>query len=96
MGISVDTCPTFEACSTFNLCIEDRYNVACALLQPQVERNKDGSEKLPPQHDAEVEQRISGMIGLGNEGFGKEVVRERENQRLMQGSDGTKRGIKID
>ena len=32
MGISVDTCPTFEACSTFNMCVEDRYNVACALL----------------------------------------------------------------
>ena len=36
MGISVDTCPTFEACSTFNMCIEDRYNVACALLRPQI------------------------------------------------------------
>ena len=34
LGISVDTCPTFEACSTFNMCVEDRYNVACALLQP--------------------------------------------------------------
>ena len=21
MGISVDTCPTFEACSTFNMCV---------------------------------------------------------------------------
>ena len=36
MGISVDTCPTFEACSTFNMCIEDRYNVACALLRPHI------------------------------------------------------------
>ena len=34
MGISVDTCPTFEACSTFNMCVEDRYNVAAALLKP--------------------------------------------------------------
>ena len=34
MGITVDTCPTFEACSTFNMCVEDRYNVACALLHP--------------------------------------------------------------
>ena len=34
MGMTVDTCPTFEACSTFNMCIEDRYNVACALLRP--------------------------------------------------------------
>ena len=34
MGITVDTCPTFEATSTFNMCIEDRYNVACALLRP--------------------------------------------------------------
>lgn len=51
MGISVDTCPSvskgfivyykclylqFEACSTFNMCNEDNYNVACAILQPQI------------------------------------------------------------
>ena len=36
MGMTVDTCPTFEACSTFNMCVEDRYNVACALLRPQI------------------------------------------------------------
>mmetsp|Transcript_15378 Transcript_15378/g.10761 ORF Transcript_15378/g.10761 Transcript_15378/m.10761 type:complete len:98 (-) Transcript_15378:8-301(-) len=36
MGISVDTCPTFQACSTFNMCVEDNYNVACALLSPLV------------------------------------------------------------
>ena len=40
MGISVDTCPTFEACSTFNMCVEDNYNVACALLQPTIKKNK--------------------------------------------------------
>ena len=39
MGISVDTCPTFEACSTFNMCIEDDYNVACALLKPTIAIN---------------------------------------------------------
>jgi NADH dehydrogenase [ubiquinone] 1 alpha subcomplex assembly factor 3 len=43
MGITVDSCPSvrllnflfflqFEACSTFNLCNEDGYNVACALV----------------------------------------------------------------
>ena len=74
MGISVDTCPTFEACSTFNMCIEDRYNVACALLQPKLDRNKqDGEQKMAPLHDEELEQRMSGMIGLGNESFGKEL-----------------------
>ena len=36
------------------------------------------------------------MIGLGNEGFGKEIIKEREMKRLMQGDDGTKRGVKID
>ena len=36
MGISVDTCPTFEACSTFNMCVEDDYNVACALFKPKI------------------------------------------------------------
>ena len=34
MGISVDACPTFQACSTFNMCVDDGYNVACALLRP--------------------------------------------------------------
>ena len=52
MGIAVDTCPTFEACSTFNMCIEDDYNVACALLQPTIERDeKTGEEVMPPQYD---------------------------------------------
>lgn len=36
MGITVDACPSFEACSTFNLCNEDGYNVACALLHPKI------------------------------------------------------------
>ena len=47
MGISVDTCPSFEACSTFNMCIEDNYNVACALLRPRIS-GLDGSNP-PPQ-----------------------------------------------
>jgi uncharacterized protein len=32
MGIVVDVCKSFEACSTFNLCNEDDYSVACALI----------------------------------------------------------------
>merc|ERR1712070_439136 len=55
MGISVDTCPTFEACSTFNMCIEDRYNVACALLQPSIEKDMFGDEKLPTEHTDDQE-----------------------------------------
>jgi hypothetical protein len=71
MGISVDTCPTFEACSTFNMCIEDDYNVACALLQPTIAKNPDGTERMPSEVWDEEAQRISGFIGLGNESFGK-------------------------
>lgn len=79
MGISVDTCPTFEACSTFNMCIEDDYNVACALLQPEIPKDKYGNEKMPSKEESlEKEQYISGMIGLGNENFGKEEQRKRE------------------
>jgi NADH dehydrogenase [ubiquinone] 1 alpha subcomplex assembly factor 3 len=36
LGMSVDTCQTFEATSTFNMCMEDDYNVACCLLRPKV------------------------------------------------------------
>jgi uncharacterized protein len=75
MGISVDTCPTFEACSTFNLCVEDEYNVACALLQPKINRDKEGNEKMEPVISMEQEQHITGIIGLGNEGYGKEKTR---------------------
>ena len=52
MGITVDTCPTFEACSTFNMCVEDRYNVACALLHPQIsdEAGRNAPEKLAPDN----------------------------------------------
>lgn len=49
MGITVDTCPTFEACSTFNMCVEDNYNVACALLKPQI---TDESGNNPLARDA--------------------------------------------
>lgn len=42
MGITVDTCPSFEACSTFNMCNEDNYNVACALLRPKITEDSDG------------------------------------------------------
>jgi NADH dehydrogenase [ubiquinone] 1 alpha subcomplex assembly factor 3 len=48
MGITVDTCPSFEACSTFNMCIEDDYNVACAMLHPMISTRKDYSG-LPPE-----------------------------------------------
>jgi NADH dehydrogenase [ubiquinone] 1 alpha subcomplex assembly factor 3 len=83
MGISVDTCPTFEACSTFNMCVEDKYNVACALLQPRFKTDKDGKDPFPPKYSDEKEQEISGFIGLGNESFGKEKVKERELKKLL-------------
>ena len=94
-GISVDACPTFEACSTFNLCIEDRYNVAVALLQPEIERNADGSEKMPGQNMDRQEEHISGMIGLGNQSFGKLETRDRELKKLMSGKDGPKQPWEI-
>jgi hypothetical protein len=78
MGISVDTCPTFEACSTFNMCIEDDYNVACALLQPTFKVDAEGKDPMPEEYSDYEEQHISGIIGLGNEGFGKERIRARE------------------
>ena len=34
MGMKVDIVQTFEACATFNSCIDDDMNVACALLPP--------------------------------------------------------------
>ena len=46
MGIAVDTCPTFEACSTFNMCVDDDYNVACALLRPHI-TDVDGTNPAP-------------------------------------------------
>ena len=38
---------------------------------------------MPAQHTDEEEMYISGMIGLGNEGFGKEIIRDREMKKLM-------------
>lgn len=32
LGISVDYCPTFEACGSFNLCVDDRRRVAAFLF----------------------------------------------------------------
>ena len=49
----------------------DDYNVACALLQPTIAKNPDGTEKMPSEVWDEEAQRISGFIGLGNESFGK-------------------------
>ncbi len=37
----------FEACSTLNMCVEDDYNVACALLRPDISSRKDYSGKGP-------------------------------------------------
>ena len=50
MGITVDSCASFEACSTFNLCCEDNYNVACALLSPIVsdDAGRNPEAKLAP------------------------------------------------
>jgi NADH dehydrogenase [ubiquinone] 1 alpha subcomplex assembly factor 3 len=47
LGITVDTCPSFEACSTFNLCVEDNYNVACAMLHPMISQQKDFTGLAP-------------------------------------------------
>ena len=55
MGITVDTCPSFEACSTFNMCVEDDYNVACALLRPII-TGSDGSNP-PPKFAPDNDQR---------------------------------------
>ena len=55
MGITVDTCPSFEACSTFNMCVEDDYNVACALLRPMI-TGSDGSNP-PPKFAPDNDQR---------------------------------------
>ena len=84
MGISVDTCPTFEACSTFNMCIEDDYNVACALLKPTFKVNKEGDDPMPAEYDLLEETNRSGIIGLGNEGFGKERIKAREQKKLAE------------
>jgi len=47
MGIIVDTCSSFEACSTFNMCNEDNQNMAAALVVPR--RLKEGiKEKDDP------------------------------------------------
>jgi hypothetical protein len=67
------------------MCIEDDYNVACALLKPTLSLDVEGNDPMPAEHYPEEEQAISGMIGLGNEGFGKEKIREREMKKLMEG-----------
>lgn len=48
--ISVDICPTFEACSTFNLSIKDNYNIAFALLKLEIPRNEKGEEIMPSEN----------------------------------------------
>jgi len=84
MGISVDTCPTFEACSTFNMCIEDDYNVACALLRPTIKPDREGKDPMPAAvYDREA-LHISGMIGLGNENFGRNKIGEDERIEMLK------------
>ena len=53
MGITVDTCPSFEACSTFNMCNEDGYNVACAMVLPMVtdEKGQNPEGKSAPDNN---------------------------------------------
>ena len=70
MGITVDTCPSFEACSTFNMCVEDNYNVACALLRPIISAS-DGSnpgEKFAPDNmdPKQIENKPLNMPFLEN------------------------------
>ena len=36
LGIKVDVLESFKAISTFNSCVDDDYNVACALVPPNV------------------------------------------------------------
>lgn len=59
MGITVDSCASFEACSTFNLCCEDKYNVACALLRPIISGSDGRSDeaKLAPDSTEHRESR---------------------------------------
>ena len=89
MGISVDTCPTFEACSTFNMCIEDDYNVACALLQPTIKGDREGNDPMAAKYYEDEASRISGFIGLGNENFGKDqqAIEEHEDRHRKWKSD---------
>ena len=49
----------FEACSTFNMCIEDDYNVACALLQPNISSRRDFSGKPPEDAPDSMEPKAS-------------------------------------
>ena len=46
---------------------------------------------MPAEYDAIEEMKISGMIGLGNEGFGKEKITEREKQKLFEDSKKVKK-----
>jgi hypothetical protein len=48
----------FEACSTFNLCNEDGYNVACALVQPRI-TDESGKNPLPKSAPDNNEHRPS-------------------------------------
>lgn len=80
MGIVVDTCPTFEACSTFNMCVEDDHNVACAMLQPRFDNKPKNTTKVTNTREQEIFK--SGVIGLGNESFGQHKLNEIERLKL--------------
>ena len=53
-------------------------------------RDSEGNEAMPADEgDLAREQYISGVIGLGSEGWGKEAEKGREMKRLI---DGAKKG----
>ena len=56
-----------------------------------IPRDSEGNEAMPADEgDLTREQYISGVIGLGNEGWGKEAEKDREMKRIM--GDGKKDG----
>lgn len=42
-----------------------------------ISRNAEGDERMPAESHPEDEKDADGMIGLGNEGFGKKLERDR-------------------
>ena len=50
---------------------------------------------MPGQNTDRQEEHISGMIGLGNQSFGKLETRDRELKKLMSGKDGPKQPWEI-
>ena len=51
-----------------------------------IPRDSEGNEAMPADEgDLEREQYISGMIGLGEEAWGKEADKDREMKRIAGG-----------